>query len=59
MDISSVASDVTAMQMAQTANTISVSMTRKSLDIQSQQGQALVNMMNSSAGIGNSVNTQG
>jgi len=58
MDISSIASDVTAAQMAQTANTISVSVTRKALDSQSQQGQALVNMMNSGAGIGNSVNTQ-
>lgn len=44
--------------MAETGLTISTSMTRKALDIQSQEGQALVNMMNSSAGVGSNLNAQ-
>jgi hypothetical protein len=37
---------------------IGVSVERKALDIQAQEGQALISMMNSGAGIGSAINAQ-
>ena len=52
MDISPVS--VVANQQALLQNAVATSVLRKSLDIQAEQGAALVQMMNQSQGLGRS-----
>lgn len=57
--ISVTAEGISANQAAATAVQMGTMVARKALDIQAQQGAALVNLMNSSAGLGQNLNTQG
>jgi len=55
MDLST--ESITAQAQANVQNQASISILRKTIDIQAQQGADLVQMMNATSGVGTNLNT--